>query len=69
MVFISKNDKKTWEEYVVNFGQFILNIEAVHEEKEIKTLKKDLIQVSVSSNSYKLFKKGKIQPDGIIDLH
>jgi DNA-nicking Smr family endonuclease len=69
MVFISKNDKKTWEEYIVNFNQFTLNIETLNKEKEVKKLKKELIQKHNSTNSYKLFKKGKINPDGVIDLH
>ena len=69
MVFISKNDKKTWEEYIINFNKFTLNIDTFNKEKKTKKTKLDLIQTNDSSNSYKLFKKGKIKPDGIIDLH
>ena len=69
MVFISKNDKKIWEEYIINFKQFTLNIDIRNKEKKVKILKKDLIQKNDPVNSYKLFKKGKIKPDGIIDLH
>jgi DNA-nicking Smr family endonuclease len=69
MVFISKNDKKIWEEYIINFEQFTLNINILDKDKQVKKIKKDLIQKKDPVNSYKLFKKGKIKPDGIIDLH
>ena len=69
MVFISKNDKEIWEEYILNFEQFTLNIDIRNKEKLVKMSKKDLIQKADTVNSYKLFKKGKIKPDGIIDLH
>ena len=69
MVFISKNDKKTWEEYIINFEQFSLNLDARDKEKELNTIKKNLFQNSNKVNSYNSLKKGKIKPDGIIDLH
>ena len=69
MSFISKNDKKTWEEYIINFKQFTLNTGTYDQEKKIKTVKKNLIQNHDSVNSFRLFKKGKLKPDGIIDLH
>ncbi|MDC6451247.1 Smr/MutS family protein [Alphaproteobacteria bacterium] len=69
MFFISKNDKKIWEEYIINFEKLKLNIDIRKKEKHLKISKKDLIQKSDTINSYKLFKKGKTKPDGIIDLH
>ena len=69
MVFISKNDKKTWEEYIINFEQFSLNLDARDKEKELNTIKKNLFPNSNKVNSYNSLKKGKIKPDGIIDLH
>jgi DNA-nicking Smr family endonuclease len=69
MVFISKKDKKIWDEYIVNFNEFSLNLESCNKEKEIKKPKIKLLHKYNSINSYKLFKKGKIKPDGIIDLH
>ena len=69
MVFISKNDKKIWEEYIVNFEKLTFNIDIHNKRKQVKTLKQNLIQNKDDVNSYKLFKKGKIKPDGIIDLH
>ena len=69
MFFISKNDKKIWEEYIINFEKLKLNIDIRKKEKHLKISKKDLIQKNDTINSYKLFKKGKTKPDGIIDLH
>jgi DNA-nicking Smr family endonuclease len=69
MVFISKSDKKTWEEYIINLNQFTFNVDKFEKVIEAKTAKKKLIQNNVSLHSYTLFKKGKIKPDGIIDLH
>ena len=69
MVFISKSDKKTWDEYIINFEQFTMNIDTQNNEKEVKITIKNLPENIDSINSYKLFKKGKIKPDGIIDLH
>ena len=69
MVFISKDDKKIWEEYIISFEKFSLNIGTLNKEKEVKILKKDLNKKNNSLNSYVLFKRGKIKPDGIIDLH
>ena len=47
MVFISKNDKKTWEEYIINFKQFTLNTDKYGQEKNIKESKKNLIQKNI----------------------
>ena len=69
MVFISKSDKKTWDEYIINFEQFTMNLDTQSNEKEVKITIKNLPENIDSINSYKLFKKGKIKPDGIIDLH
>ena len=69
MVFISENDKKIWEEYILSFEKLTFNIDIHNKRKQVKILKKNLIQNKDDVNSYKLFKKGKIKPDGIIDLH
>ena len=44
MFFISKNDKKTWEEYIINFEKLKLNIDICKKQKQVKVSKKDLIQ-------------------------
>ena len=69
MVFISKNDQKIWEEYILNFEQFTLNINKINKDKNLKIEKKKIVAKIDYINSYKLFKKGKVKPDGIIDLH
>ena len=42
MVFISKNDKKIWEEYIVNFEKLTLNIDIHNKRKQVKALKTKL---------------------------
>ena len=69
MVFISKNDKKTWQDYIDNFEHFTLNLKKDDLKKEVKINEKNSITKNNIANSYKLFKKGKIKPDGVIDLH
>ena len=59
MVFISKNDKKIWEEYIINFKQFTLNIDIRNKEKKVKILKKDLIQKMIQLILTSFLKKGK----------
>ena len=65
MVFISKWDKKIWDEYILNFQNMSLKIN--NQNLEIKDPNK--IYSKQSNINYKLLKKGKIKPDGIIDLH
>jgi len=69
MVFISKNDKKAWQDYIDNFEHFTLNLKKDVLKKEVKINEKNSITKNNIANSYKLFKKGKIKPDGVIDLH
>ena len=35
MFFISKNDKKIWEEYIINFEKLKLNIDIRKKEKHL----------------------------------
>ena len=69
MVFISKNDKKSWEEYIENFEHSTLNLSKYDLKKDAKIENKSFIKKNKTTNSYKLFKKRKIRPDGVIDLH
>ena len=62
MVFISKNDKDTWQEYVSNFDKLAFNF-------YINKSNNSLIKKKETKSSFNLLKKGKIRPDGIIDLH
>ena len=69
MVFISKNDKKLWQFYIDNFENFTLNINKGDLKKEVKIKEKNFTKKNNIASSYKLLKKGKIKPDGMIDLH
>jgi DNA-nicking Smr family endonuclease len=69
MVFISKNDKKLWQFYIDNFENFTLNINKGELKKEVKIKEKNFTKKNNIASSYKLLKKGKIKPDGVIDLH
>tara|TARA_B100001059_G_scaffold94569_1_gene93809 strand:- start:142 stop:627 length:486 start_codon:yes stop_codon:yes gene_type:complete len=65
---ISENDRKTWLNYINNFKS--ININFRNNEKEIinkpnkKTLRK-----TISLSRFKLINKGKVKPDGVLDLH
>ena len=69
MVFISKNDKDTWREYVSNFDQLTFNFYKNGENFYINKSNDSLIKKKEIKSSFNLLKKGKIRPDGIIDLH
>ena len=69
MVFISKNDKDTWREYVSNFDQLTFNFYKNGENFYINKSNSSLIKKNETKSSFHLLKKGKIKPDGIIDLH
>ena len=69
MVAISKNDKKVWENYVSNLEKYALfpkneNLANIKKNKTKIVLKNDK-----SVNSFKKFKKQKIESDMILDLH
>ena len=67
MASISENDQKTWDDYVSNFENYRVNING--KKKINHKSSKIIIQKHVSSNNFKLLKKGKIKPDYFIDLH
>ena len=68
MSLISKNDKKTWENYIANFNNFSVNLQ---NDKTSKLNKKTKIFLknSFSSEQLNSFKHGKVKPEGVIDLH
>ena len=49
MVFISKNDKKTWQNYIDNFEHFTLNLKKNDLKKEVKIEEKN----SIKKNNWK----------------
>tara|TARA_B100001063_G_C16610406_1_gene475431 strand:- start:277 stop:744 length:468 start_codon:yes stop_codon:yes gene_type:complete len=68
MSIISENDRKTWQNYIDNFKS--LNINIPNRDKEVFSKpQKKLSQKTVSLNYLKLINKGKIKPDGVLDLH
>ena len=69
MVFISKNDKITWQEYVSNFDKLTFNFNKNDKNFYIDKSDKSLIKKKETKNTSNLLKKGKFRPDGIIDLH
>ena len=69
MVFISKNDKNTWQEYVSNIDKWAFNFNTNSKSLYIGKSNKSLINKKETKNSFNMLKKGKIKPDGIIDLH
>ena len=69
MVFISKNDKDTWRDYVSNFDKLTFNFYKNCKNFDINKSNDRLIKKKETRNSFNLLKKGKITPDGIIDLH
>ena len=67
MFFISKEDKKTWSEYISNIDSYSLNI---------NSNKKIISKKSFSNTNFKetksfskLIKKGLLRVDSVIDLH
>ncbi len=48
MVFISKNDKKAWQDYIDNFEHFTLNLKKDDLKKEVKIKRKILSKKIIS---------------------
>ena len=48
MVFISKNDKKSWQDYIDNFEHFTLNLKKDDLKKKSKKMRKILSQKIIS---------------------
>ena len=69
MITISKNDKKVWENYVSNYEKsvFFLKNDSLNKRKVSNS--KIVIKKEKSLNSFKNFKKKKIEPDISLDLH
>ena len=70
MVLISQNDKKTWEDYVLNLEKTII----VPSKKDLKNLNKNLRKTSEykknsSSLNSKFCNKKNMKPNNILDLH
>ena len=71
MKFLSKEDKELWENYKLNLNELRINI---NPNDLVNIVKKENIRnSSIQGNTFnrfiKLLEKGKIEPDGVIDLH
>ena len=69
MIEISKNDKKVWKNYVSNFEKSVLFLKSDNLKKGILNNSKIVIKKEKSQNSFKNFRKRKIEPDISLDLH
>ena len=69
MISISKHDKKVWENYVSNFEKSVLFLKNDNLQKRKLRNNKIVIEKGKSLNSFKNFKKKKIEPDISLDLH
>ncbi len=69
MVAISKQDKKVWENYISNFEKSVLFLKNDSLKKRKLNNNKMVIKNEKSLNSFKNFKKKKLEPDICLDLH
>ena len=77
MIFLSKEDKETWEKYKLNMHKLRIDIKKIETNSYNKNLnqsfKKNNNKNYILNNTFdkfiKLLNKKRIEPDGIIDLH
>ena len=70
MVIISKHDRKVWQDYISNFENFVVNTEIEIKNNSTEKLEnKKTHKKTISKNYSKLFKKNRLKPDAILDLH
>ena len=71
MKFLSKEDKELWENYKLNLNELRININPNDLVNIVKkeNIRNFPIQGSTFNRFIKLLEKGKIEPDGVIDLH
>ena len=68
MSLISKNDKKTWENYIANFNNFSINFQN-NRNSNLNKKRKVFLKNSFSFEHLNSLKRGKVKPEGVIDLH
>ena len=77
MIFLSKEDKETWEKYKLNMHKLRIDIKKIETNSYNKNLNQSFQKKSntnyILNNTFgkflKLLNKKRIEPDGIIDLH
>ena len=68
MSLISENDKRTWQNYIDNFRSF--NVSFSNNDKDtVNTSQIKKFKKKKSLSHLKLINKGKVKPDGVLDLH
>ena len=68
MFLISKNDKKTWENYIANFNNFSVDFQS-RKNIQVNKQTKRFLKNSLSSGHLKAYRNGKLKPENVIDLH
>ena len=68
MSLISKNDKKTWENYITNFNNLVMDVQG-RKNSKVNKQTKIFLKNSFSSRQSKSYKHGKVRPEGVLDLH
>ena len=77
MIFLSKEDKETWEKYKLNMHKLRIDIKKIETNSYNNNLNKSFQKKNnknyILNNTFdkflKLLNKKKIEPDGTIDLH
>ena len=71
MKFLSEEDKELWENYKLNLNELRININPNDFVNIVKkgNIKNTSNQGNTFNRFVKLLEKGKIEPDGVIDLH
>ena len=77
MIFLSKEDKETWEKYKLNMHKLRIDIKKIEINSHNKNLNqsfqkknnKNYILNNTFDKFLKLLNKKRVEPDGIIDLH
>ena len=69
MVTISKYDKKIWENYISNFEKYVMLPKKVSLLTSKRSSNKVIFKNEKSLNTDKNYKKKKLEPEMILDLH
>ena len=69
MVTISKYDKEVWKDYVSNFEKYVLPPKNVSFLTSKRSNNKDIFKNDKSFKNVRNYKKKKLEPDMILDLH
>ena len=68
MSSISKDDKRTWENYITDLNNLRINFQ-INKKNHTLRSKYTKSRKNLSQSHLKQIKQGKLEPEGIIDLH